>query len=659
MSPDPDLAEALAAFQRGDLDRAQRLAEDCATGAPSPQLDHLLGLVHCRRGNLQEGVEHLRRALKAEPDNAAYRLILSRALVDSGRAAEALAMPKPEPGGSPANLALWHARAEAADAAADAPAARDAWEVIAAARPGDWRAWNNFGNALAALSDWQGATDALGRAADLNPAEAPVRRNLALALVNLKRFEDSAEQLNIAVQLDPRDLDTRLTLARLLADLDRHEETLAQLESAAALAPDSTEITIARGRSLVALGAFEQAEQAYHAAIAASPADRTAVHELGLLLERTNRMDALCDLLRGAARAGLGPDRLGYLASAVALREGRASEARQLLMTESVESDPVRWHRLMAKIADALGDVDSAFASAQAMHRATADHDEWRRRGLEYRQRLGQLAPVITPEWAAQLPRLPPPSRRSPAFLVGFPRSGTTLLDTFLMGHPHTAVLEEVQMLGAAEGVVGKLPDLADCPISTLDQARQAYFDELDRHVGPGFDGLVVDKLPLNMLGLPLIHSLFPDARIIFAQRHPCDAVLSGFMQSFVLNDAMACFLDLGDAADFYDSAMQVWANSRKVVPSTVHTLVYEDLVADPESTLKPLIAFLDLEWRSELLDHRSTARRRGAILTPSYDQVTQALDARPSGRWRRYEEWMKPVLPVLLPWAERLSYPR
>lgn len=659
MSPDPQLAEALAAFQRGDLDQAQRLAEGLATGAPSPAIDHLLGLIHCRRGEPGSGVEHLRRALEADPGNAAYRLILSRALVDAGRAAEALAMPRPEPSAAPASLALWHARAEAADAAGDARAAKEAWEVIAAARPADGRAWNNLGNALAALSDWQGAADALGRAAELNPAEAPIRRNLALALARLARFEDSAGQLREAARLDPGDLETRLTLARLLADLDRHEEALAQLEQASALAPGSFEVAIARGRSLVALSAFDEAERAYEAAIAASPADRTAFHELGLLLERTNRMDALRDLLGRATGAGLGPGQLGYLFAAVALREGRAEAARDLLATESADSDPVRWHRLMARIADSLGDSDTAFAAAEAMNRATPDYDEWRRRGLEYRQRLRRLAPVITPEWVASLPRLPPPGRRSPAFLVGFPRSGTTLLDTFLMGHPDTAVLEEVNMLGAAEQVVGELPELPDCPLPILEQARQAYFDELDRNVDRSFGGLVIDKLPLNMLGLPLIHALFPDARVIFAQRHPCDAVLSAVMQSIVLNEAMACFLDLGDGADLYDAAMDVWARSREAVPAQVHTLVYEDLIADPEAALKPLVAFLGLEWRGELLDHRTTARRRGAILTPSYDQVTQPLDARPSGRWRRYEQWLKPVLPVLLPWAERLGYAR
>jgi hypothetical protein len=159
------------------------------------------------------------------------------------------------------------------------------------------------------------------------------------------------------------------------------------------------------------------------------------------------------------------------------------------------------------------------------------------------------------------------------------------------------------------------------------------------------------------MLTVPIIHSLFPQARFIFAQRHPCDVVLSCFMQVFVLNFSMASFLDIVDAADFYDVAMTVWTRSCAALPIRVHTVLYEELVADPETTLRPTIEFLGLEWQPELLDYRATAKSRGRINTPSYNQVTEPLSKVPSGRWRRYEKQLAPVLPVLLPWAQRLGY--
>jgi len=190
-----------------------------------------------------------------------------------------------------------------------------------------------------------------------------------------------------------------------------------------------------------------------------------------------------------------------------------------------------------------------------------------------------------------------------------------------------------------------------------LRKARAAYFAELDKQVDPAFPGLVVDKLPLNMLALPFLYAVFPDAPVVFAKRHPCDSVLSCFMQGFALNDSMACFLDIRDAADFYDAAMTVWTNSCDALPARVHTSVYEELVTDPEASLRPVIEHLGLEWRRKLLDHRATAEHRGAISTPSYDQVIKPLNRRSIGRWRRYEKQLEPVLPVLLPWAERLGY--
>ena len=613
-------------------------------------LQHLLGLVDCREGRLAAGVERLRNAVEAEPDNPAYRVMLVRALNDSGRHEEALAIADPPAGTSPPELALWHARAEAAQALGRHAEAADAWRLLCAARPDDWRAWANYGDALAGLDRWPEAADALRRAFRINPDERPLRQKFASALARAGFFDEAADQLKAMLDAGPEDTGIRLMLSRLLADLGRHEDSMAELDRAARHAVgEAASGESDRGLIRIALGGSEGAS--------VTELQRRSVRELALLLERTNRMDGLRTLLDDAEAAGISREELAYPAAANALRDGDAAEAQRLLALESPDSDPVRQHRLMAKIRDALGDAEGAFAEAEAMNRSVADFAGWVRRGADYRRRLRMLADAVTAEWAADLRPLEPDQRRSPAFLVGFPRSGTTLLDTFLMGHPDTEVLEEFHMLGAAETVLGNVAGLPHRSADQLEQARRAYFAELDRHVDRGFGGLIIDKLPLNMLGLPVISSLFPDAKIIFAQRHPCDAVLSGFMQSFTLNDAMACFLTIEGAADLYDAAMGLFTRSRDALPLAVHTLVYEELVGDPAAALEPLIAFLGLDWRPELLDHRATAKARGAIITPSYDQVVQPLSKAPSGRWRRYEKQLAPALPVLLPWAERLGY--
>ena len=411
------------------------------------------------------------------------------------------------------------------------------------------------------------------------------------------------------------------------------------------------------GRSLLALDRFAEAEAAYERALAISPRNISALFELGLLHERTNRLEKLGQLLDKACQAGVGESKLGLLWAMREQRRGNPEAARDHLLKFDPERDPVRWQRLRSKIADREGDAATAFAASVAMNRATPDFEQWRKRASAYRQDLRGLAEAMTIEWAGRLPEPESGDRLAPAFLVGFPRSGTTLLDTFLMGHPDLIVLEEKEILRRAGEGVGPLVRLPDVPAATLEQARRSYRAELADYADPGFTGMVIDKHPLNMLAAPLIHMLFPGSAIIFVQRHPCDAVLSAFMQSFVPNLGMASFLDIRDAADLYDTAMTVWVGAKEVLPLNVHTVVYEQLIGDPEPQLRSILEFLGLPWDDRVMDHRATAKARGAIMNTSYDQVTEKLNRSAIGRWRRYEGQLQPVLATLLPWAERLGY--
>jgi tetratricopeptide (TPR) repeat protein len=647
------VAEAVAAFRRGELNLARALAQaQVDSDEGHAEARHLLGLIDCREGQLEKGVVHLQRAVDAQPDNPAFRVMLARALIDSGRPREALDAAVAPKTLSPAALALWHVRAEAAKAAKDYRAGVEAWAIVSTTRPDDWRAWAGYGEALAGLERWEDAANAFRRSRTLNPGELSLQQNFSAALMKSGFYAEAAEQLRLMLDRWPSDSSIRLTLARLLADLGKHEESMAELDTAARLAVGDKASGEA-SEDLIRIALPDRTDPSQPL----SDNDLRALGELALLLERTSRMDALRRLLADAEKLGIGREQLSYPAAAIALRDGDSVEAKRLLESEEPTRDPVRHFRLLAKILDTSGDYAGAFNAAISMNRAVPDFAAWTGKGSDYRRRVRTLAETVDAAWAARLRPLQPGPRRSPAFLVGFPRSGTTLLDTFLMGHPDTQVLEEFHMLGAAETVLGNVAHLPDRSPDQLDQARRAYFAELDRHVDGDFAGLVVDKLPLNMLGLPVIYSLFPDAKVIFAQRHPCDCVLSGFMQSFTLNDAMACFLTIEGAAELYDVAMQMFCAGRDGLPLAVHRLVYEQLVANPEAELRPLIGFLGLEWRPELLDHRATAKARGAIITPSYDQVVQPLTKAPSGRWRRYAEQLEPVLPTLLPWARQLGY--
>lgn len=648
MPDQASVAAVVAAFQQGNLARARQLAEEQLGKAEQPPLlQHVMGLIECRAGRMEAGVEWLRRSCDADPGNIGFRVMLVRALVDSDRAGEALALAQPPRGSTRAELALWHARAEAADKAGDAEASLQAWLTIASAHRSDWRAWCNMAHAAARLERWADAATALERATALNPNDSAIAGALGTALSNLGRFEEALAVFKRVAAIDPANLQGRLAYARLLRDMGQYREAMVEIEEGSRLA---------LARALLNAEQDPTGKGGGSDAIRISRDHVEEVRELGLLLDRSNQLDSLRQLLAATERAGIAPETLGYLGASVALREGRLEEAKSLLLHERPDPDG-RWHRMMTRIADALGDSDAAFAAAGEMNRAVPGYDDWRRRTANYRAQIRAIAQGVTRDWASRIdPLKPEDGVPVPAFLVGFPRSGTTLLDTFLMGHPQTCVVEEGKMLEDAAKVISDWPH-DDWPPELLRRARKAYVDELARHVQPSFTGLIIDKHPLNMLRLAMIHAMFPSAKVIFAQRHPCDVVLSGYLQSFELNHAMACFLDLADAADFYDAAMTLWTRSRDVFPQAIHSIVYERLIADPSAELRPALQFLGLDWRDEVLDHQATAKSRGAITTPSYDQVVQPLSRAPSGRWRRYEKQLEPVLPVLLPWAERLGY--
>ena len=485
-----------------------------------------------------------------------------------------------------------------------------------AAAPDDWESWNNLGNARRAAGDRDGAVAALSQAAALRGDQAGVHFNLGVAL----------------------------------AEAGRAEAADAAFAEASRVTPDRPEALVPLGRALSALGRYDEAEAVYRRA----PGVPDSWFELGQLLERGNRLDRLPALVAEAERAGV---RLAYLDALALDREGKTGPALEVARMMRPADDPIRRALLIGRLADKAGESGEAFAAYAEMNRLVASaHPGAEGAAAEYRRHVSALIAMLTPAYAAGLAPPYPGERPAPVFLVGFPRSGTTLLDTLLMGHPDVHVLEEEPLLQSAAAALGDFAHLPALDEAGVARLRRLYFEALDaRDPPPG--KTIVDKLPLNLLGAPLIHRLFPDAKFVFAARHPCDVALSCFMQKFDLNPAMANFLDLDHTAALYDLVLTFWTKSRDLLPLDVHQLRYEDLVAGTEGEMRALIAFLGLDWDEKLLDHQRTAIARGPIATPSYAQVAQPIYARSSGRWRRYRGQMASVLPILTPWAERMGY--
>ena len=250
----------------------------------------------------------------------------------------------------------------------------------------------------------------------------------------------------------------------------------------------------------------------------------------------------------------------------------------------------------------------------------------------------------------------------SPTFLVGFPRSGTTLLDIILRSNSKICAVEEQGMLLAAENFLKKNGidefSLKAIPDKLLFEAREIYKRDFEKHINKSLVGSAcIDKLPLNLLSAQLIHQLYPDAKFILALRHPMDTILSYWMQYFKLNNAMANMVDLDRIVDFYSIAMETFKICRKNYNLNIHEIRYEDLINNFRDEAEAVVQFLNLQWEPEMENFQDTALKRDRIITPSYSQVVQPIYKDAQYRWLNYRKYLEQYLEHVKPWISEFGY--
>jgi tetratricopeptide (TPR) repeat protein len=531
-------------------------------------------------------------------------------------------------------------------------------QKAAAEAPNDWAIWTNLGNALDEAKELDQAISAFQKAASLNPQAAIAHLNLGKALESAGRYQESCKAFERSAQLDSVDGLAEFEHGKLRLKLGEAQAALTLLSSAARVRRNDAEVYVLIGLSLILLDDFPKAEQSFRMALHVNPTSVRAYFNLAVILERANRLPEVEDLYARAIDNGVDPDQLTYVKAMILRREGKLAEALECAKaSEKSALDPGWRTNFIGEVADKLGETDTAFAAYSEMNAISAGNPIAARFGRgDYRRRVAEMERGLTPSWyrswrPIELEKKQP----DPAFLVGFFRSGTTLLDTILMSHPDTHVIEEEPLLAAVEQLLGSRMMVGSIGSAQANKLRDHYF-AAPRQPIPS-DKLVIDKNPIAILRSPMIARFFPDAKIIFTLRHPCDVVLSCFMQNFQVTELMASFLDLENGARMYAQAMSFWKKSREIFPLNVHEVRYEDMVEDLEAELRPLLEFLGLPWDDKILDHQTTAKNRGYIRTPSYAQVTEKIYSRASGRWTRYRKQMEPVLPILEPWVKEFGY--
>ena len=512
----------------------------------------------------------------------------------------------------------------------------------------------------------------LAEAALAGGLEHPLLLNVAALKLELQARVPEAERLlRRAVAIAPNDLSSRNGLGLCLLRLERPAEALEQFDALIKLNPSLPYAHASHGNALLALGAISEAEESFRRTLAIEPNHAIALAGLahiasgrGAYPEARTWAEKALALLPGY------PDAVMSLASAeLGERRRPQAEARIRALLNDPRLAPLERayaNGLLGDILDAENRPPEAFAAYTACNqelqrlyaaRFGADND-----ALGYVRSMTRYYERTRPEsWNARAALRPDPSGvRGHVFLLGFPRSGTTLLEVILEGHPVVVSLEEKESLIDSVHEFMRRPEDLDrlyrAPAAALEPLRDAYWRRVAQAGAQVAGKTFVDKHPLNTLKLPLIARLFPDAKILFACRDPRDIVLSCFRHRFQMSAPIYQLLSIDRAAGYYDAVMQLLLRLTGVLSLEPCLVRHEDLVTEFAREMKRICAFLDLEWAPAMGDFALRTKGR-AVMTPSTAQLVRGLSTEGLGQWRRYRAQLAFVLPMLEPWVKRFYY--
>jgi len=499
--------------------------------------------------------------------------------------------------------------------------------------------------------------------------EHPLLLNvLATRLEQEGKFEESLRLLQRAVTIAPGDVGARNALALCLQRLDRPAEALYHVDELLKKHPDLGFAHVNKGNALIGLGWLGRAKMSHLRALELEPGNLAATAALASIATHRGEHDEARRWAEQALKLAPGfPDAVLSLAAAE-LAGGANLKAETLLHqlildSRAGPSDKARASGLLGDVLDALGRYPEAFdaystcnVALRHIHRRFASGTSM----LDYTRAMSAaMANFGERTWPKnESADTSPAGALGHVFLLGFPRSGTTLLEVVLDGHPQVASIEEHELLTDAVLKFMREPlnfeTLARADEGELRPLRAAYWNGVQKAGIDVAGKMFVDKYPLNTLKLPLIARLFPRAKVLFASRDPRDVVLSCFRRRFKMNPAMYELLTLPGAAAFYDAVMRFADQVRPLSGLAWREVRYETLVADFARETRAICEFLGLEWQAGMGDFAARVQEREHA-TPSTAQLARGLDRSGMEQWRNYGAQLQPVLAVLEPWVQRL----
>jgi len=628
------LDSGLKQHHSGNLDRAAKFYQKALKLAPQhADALHLLGLTAHQTGDQNRAIRLILKAVAKNPRCPAYHNSLGEAyrakgLLDKAKEQYESALKIESNPMFINNLGLVQQQIGEHDSAIEC------FEKAILQDNGFAAAYNNAGNSLRLRGDYDHAIQAFMQAMRLSPQTAMIYNNMGLTYQDRGQIAPAVEFFKKAIEKDNHYSEAINNLATLYWTIGENDQALIHFERALRLAPKNPSILANMAVMLEKYNRLDEARSAANKAIAQEKQHGPANIALASLELRENRLDAARERLTNSITEELAPSfqTLGY--------------------------------SKLGTIYDRQGKFDKAFAAFSKMNElnrklANSHGIDIAAKHKEISQRANYYTAESLKSWKHQPVE---DNQPAPIFFVGFPRSGTTLLEQILDSHHRIIATEEKEMLRSLEmdfeqditdygnRLSGLTPDeLTVFRSQYWERAREVLDEEIN-------DRLLLDKFPLNIISLGFAYRLFPDAKVIVALRDPRDACLSCFMQDFAANPAMANFFNLRESSEYYAKVMGLWLHYEEILPLDYTYIRYEDLVNDLEGETRRLLGFLNLEWDESVLSYWNKAREK-QIETPSYTQVSKPIYKTAKWRWRNYSEQIQEITPILEPFIKRFDY--
>lgn len=574
-----------------------------------------LGLAFQRLQQFQSAISHHQKALAIKPRFALAHISLGDAYRHLGRHDEAIAQ----------------------------------YQRALAINPQLTDAYVNLGGTLQLTGRREEAINVYQRALAANPGLGDVHYNLGNIYSELDSLQAAIFHYQRAVELRPT-AEAHNNLGNVLQKRGRFQEAIAQYLAAVRLKPNDSSAQRNMGDAWRSLQRFDKAIASYKAALTSNPSDTTAMNHLGGVLTIIGQLDDAARVYEAALKVS--PQNVGIHFNYSTVKKFVAGDPRLALLEDLAAREPslpeegrVALHFTLGKAYADLKDSERSFHHLSLGNRIERQHltyDE-----LSTLRLFERIRDTFTRDLLRTRSGVGHRSE-APVFIVGMPRSGTSLVEQILASHPRVHGAGEVNYFSTtASSFAGRLrseyPEmLSKLSEDDLHELGKTYLAQIS---GPAASAArIVDKMPANFLSVGLIHLALPQARIIYVKRDPVDTCLSCFSQLFAEGQPFA--YDLAELGRYYKGYEALMTHWRSVLPPGVMLEVqYEDLVADLDGHARRLTRYCGLDWNDRCLSFHQTKR---PVQTASLVQVREPLHAKSVGRWRLYGARLKPLLDAL-----------